>query len=154
MGLVKISNVFPFSFFYYTRKTGTALPRHAWSRPAAQPIGFLSMSWTTSVFDGILLWNETSDSASLEASVPQQQREATRRRFLDSLPDSPLFLAVGSLFFGTDVLGERRIRWVMYVSSSNRVVLPRIKLDFLPVEMSSVSFCPLSESWCYLRCMR
>jgi len=34
------------------------------------------------------------------------------------------------------------IRWVVYIFSSIRVVLPRIRLDFLPVELTSVSFCP------------
>ena len=40
----------------------------------------------------------------LEASAPQQSTEAPRRRFLDSPPGSPLFLAVGGLF-GANVLG-------------------------------------------------
>ena len=61
---------------------------------------------------------------SLEASVPQQLREPTRPRiFFDSPPDSLLFLAVVDLF-GADVLWERRIRWVMYIFSSIRIVLP------------------------------
>ena len=69
-------------------------------------------------------------------------REATRWQFLDFPPDSLLFLAIGGLS-GADVLGEGRIRWVVYISSSNRVVLPRIRLDSLPVKILSVSFCPL-----------
>ena len=65
-----------------------------------------------------------------------------RRRFLDSSPDSLFFLTVGGLF-GADVLGERRIlRWVMYISSPIRVVLPSLGSEFLLVELSTVSFCP------------
>ena len=72
---------------------------------------------------------------------PFPNREPTRRRFLDSPPDSLLFLAVGGLY-GADVLGEQQIRWVMYISSSVRVVLPSLGLEFLPAELSTVSFCP------------
>ena len=41
----------------------------------------------------------------------------------------------------------------MYISSSNRVVLPRIRLDFLPVKMLSVSFCPF-QSFSTIACVR
>lgn len=41
----------------------------------------------------------------------------------------------------------------MYISSSNRVVLPKIRLDFLPVEMLSVSFCSF-ESFSTIACVR
>nr|TKW35644.1 hypothetical protein SEVIR_2G388632v2 [Setaria viridis] len=58
--------------------------------------------------------------------------------------DSLLFLAVGG-FFGADVLAERWIRWVMYISPSSRVVLVRLWLDFLLVKISSVSFCPFQS---------
>ena len=40
----------------------------------------------------------------------------------------------------------------MYISSSNRVVLPRIRLDFLPVQMLSVSFCPF-QSFSTIACV-
>ena len=79
--------------------------------------------------------------SSLEAFVPQQFREPTCRRFLDSPPDSLLFLAIGGLY-GADVLGEQRIRWVMYIFSPIRVVLPSLGLEFLLAELSTVSFCP------------
>ena len=75
---------------------------------------------------------------------PQQLREATRRRVLDFLPDSLLFLAVGGLY-SADVLGEQRIRWVMYIFSPIRVVLPSLGLEFLLAELSTVSFCPFQS---------
>jgi len=42
---------------------------------------------------------------------------------------------------------------VMHISSSNRVVLPRIRLNFLSVEMLSVSFCPF-QSFSTIACVR
>ena len=81
---------------------------------------------------------------SLEASAPQQSTEAPRRRFLDSPLGSPLFLAVGGLF-GANVLGERWIRWVVYISSFIRVVLLSLGLNFLLVKISSVNFCPFQS---------
>lgn len=41
----------------------------------------------------------------------------------------------------------------MYVSSSSIVVLPRIRLDFLPVDISSVSFYPF-QSFSAIVCVR
>ena len=73
----------------------------------------------------------------LEASAPQQSTEAPRRRFLDSPPGSPLF--------GANVLGERWIRWVVYISSFIRVVLLSLGLNFLQVKISSVNFCPFQS---------
>jgi len=56
----------------------------------------------------------------LEAYAPQQSTEAPRRRFLDSPPGSPLF--------GANVLGERWIRWVVYISPPIRIHLARLGL--------------------------
>ena len=49
-------------------------------------------------------------------------------------------------FLAPMCLGERRIRWVMYIFSSIRVVLPSLGLEFLPAELSTVSFCPFRSS--------
>lgn len=42
---------------------------------------------------------------------------------------------------------------MLYISSSSRVVLPRLGLEFLPVKISSVSFCPF-QSFPSIACVR